>query len=238
MDRDVDDYDIKNMAILKPEGIRKLKRMRVLIVGLGGIGGHLANHLARLGVKSLHLCDFDVFQPSNINRQLFSFEATIGKPKADIVGKAVQGIRQDVQVFTHACRIDNIDEHVWNDIDVVMDALDNVKTKLYLQEMAHKKNIPLVHGAIEGWYGQVGIIMPGSEILSRLYEKKKHGLETDLGSPTFTPSVIAGVMIGEFIKYIEGDKRALTNKIMMIDLLNHDYQILAFSGINETKGDK
>lgn len=229
------DYDIKNTELISITGLNKVKDTRVLIVGLGGIGGHLANHLARLGVKTLHLCDHDVFQPSNINRQLFSSVASLGSSKADIVGKAVQGIRQDVKVVVHACRIENLDSHIWNDIDIVMDALDNVKTRIYLEDMAYRHNVPLIHGAIGGWYGQVGIIMPGSRILARLYQGKEQGPEAILGSPTFTPSVIAGIMVGEFVKCMQNDEHALIDKIMMIDLLNHDYQILTFDEPNERK---
>jgi molybdopterin-synthase adenylyltransferase len=225
-------YDEKNIGIIDAITLRKIKQTRILVVGMGGIGGHLANHLVRLGIKTLHICDHDVFQPSNINRQLFSKTTSIGKLKTDIVSKALHDIRQSVEIVTHKCRIENIDEQIWNNIDIVMDALDSIKTKRYLENVASKHNIPLIHGAIAGWFGQVGIIMPGSGIISRIYEGKDYGLESDLGSPTFTPSIIAGVMISELIKYMKNHENALINKIMLFDLLNHDYQILFFNHIS------
>ena len=83
----------------------------------------------------------------------------------------------------------------------------------------------MIHGAIAGWYGQLGIIMPGSNILSELYKDSKHGIESELMSPTFTPGVIGNMMISEFVKYIL-KKEALVNQILYIDLLDHEYRIM------------
>lgn len=221
-------YDEKNTGVINKETLQRIKSLRVLVVGVGGLGGHLANHLARLGVKSLHLIDFDVFQPSNINRQLFSSSSNLGKSKVQVVGDAVRSIREDVKVIVHESRIESIDKQIWKEVDIVMDAVDTIKVKQYLEEKATEYNLPLIHGAVAGYYGQVGIIMPGSNVLKRLYDDQSKGLEAELGCPTFIPSIVAGMMISELVKLLQGDKNALINRIMMIDVANPDYQTITF----------
>ena len=73
-----------NRGILSETELEKVSQTRILLVGLGGLGGHLVNSLARLGVRSLMLVDYDRFSPTNLNRQLFSSTETLGKYKADV----------------------------------------------------------------------------------------------------------------------------------------------------------
>jgi molybdopterin/thiamine biosynthesis adenylyltransferase len=219
-------YDEKNMGIIDNQALHRLKQMRILIVGMGGIGGHVANHLVRLGVHSVHLCDFDVFEASNINRQLFATQDVLGLPKVSCVKKAVENIRPDVDIVIHHCRIEQLDAKVFQRIDIIMDALDSIKSKLYLEEVATNHKLPLFHGALGGWFGQIGIAMPNSKLLSRFYENADHGLEASLGAPTFTPSIIAGMMVSELLKFIAQPEHALINRILSVNLLNHEYDIL------------
>ena len=231
----MDKFDEKNRGIIDDSTLQRIKQLRLLIVGAGGIGGHLANHLVRLRVKAIHLCDYDIFQTSNLNRQLFSNLAVLGQRKVDVVARAISGIRPDVTIVSHPCSIEDIDSSIWEEIDIVLDAVDSIKTKLNLEDMAKKHNLPLVHGAVAGWYGQVGIIMPGQNVLHQFYKDEKHGLEKELASPTFIPSIIAGLIISELIKYIQDQDKALVNQIMMVDVLNHDYQTLSFNVLAKEK---
>jgi len=219
-------FDEKNKGIIHSETFDYLRQMRILIVGVGGIGGHLANHLVRLGVHSVHLCDFDVFEASNINRQLFATLDVLGQPKVTVVKDAIKNIRKDVNIITHECRVEDLNEQVYQQIDIIMDALDSIKTKLYLEEIASRHNLPLFHGALAGWFGQIGIVIPKSKLLSRFYEEADHGLELTLGAPTFTPSIIAGMMVSELLKFIAEPEHALINRILSVNLLNHEYDIL------------
>ncbi len=228
-------YDEKNMGIINTITMARIKKTRILIVGLGGIGAHLTNHLVRLGVQTVHLCDHDVYQRSNINRQLFSAEKMVGKSKVVVVTEALTGIRPDVEIIAHACKIEDINEKIWSQIDIVMDALDSSKMKIYLEMIAGEHRLPVVHGAIAGWYGQVGIIMPGTHIINRLYDGKDYGLDANLGSPTFTPAVIAAMMVGELVKFLDGDEKALINKILMVDLANNNLETLAFEDMHNKK---
>ncbi len=216
----------KNFGIITQHDFLKLRNIRVLIVGLGGLGGHIANNLVRLGVMSIDMCDHDAFEITNLNRQLFSSHATIGQYKVDVVKASLLAINPDINVNIDAVRVQELDDHVFDNIDLMIDAVDDIATKLYLEHVACKHGKPLLHGAVAGWYGQIGLVMPESYLLQELYQGKHQGLERTLGSPTFTPAVVASMMTCEFVKYIMGHEQALINKIMMIDLLNHDYRVL------------
>ena len=230
----MDNFDEKNAGIIDSNTFEVFKKLHVLIIGVGGIGGHLTNHLVRLGVSHVHLCDYDAFQPSNINRQLFSKTANLGQLKVDVLMESLKEIRSDVKLISHPCRIEKLDNDVWSSINIVFDALDTPGTKLYLEKMAAKFRIPLIHGAIAGWYGQVGIVTPGYHILDKIYDQDNQSFDRSLGSPTFTPAIIAGIMVSEMIKYLQGNQ-ALVNKVLMIDLLNHEYQIVGFDRADENK---
>lgn len=232
----MDSFDQKNTGVIDSLTMWRIKHTRVLVVGAGGLGGHLANLLVRLGIKTIHLCDYDVFQPSNINRQLFSSETNIGQLKVEVIKENVKAIRSDVQVVAHACRIEDLEETIWHNVDVVVDAVDSFKVRRYLEDIASKHNLPLLHGAVAGWYGQVGIVMPGSDLLTRLFGNQDHGLETELGCPTFIPAIIAGMMVSELVKFLQDDGSALVNKILMIDVRNHDYRILDFNQSSKKDG--
>lgn len=216
----------KNFGIIDQDTFKRLQSIRILIVGLGGLGGHIANNLVRLGVLHLHLVDQDVFDITNLNRQLFSSYETIGHAKTTVVKKALLAINPDAEITTHQVRIQDLDTQWFDRIDLVVDAVDDIATKRDLEQLASQHDIPLLHGAIAGWYGQIGLIMPGSNLLHDLYQDKNQGLEHTLGSPTFTPAVVASLMTSEFVKYMMGLEQALINQIMMIDLLHHDCQIL------------
>lgn len=227
-------FDQKNAGIIDSKTFEVIQKLHVLIVGVGGIGGHLANHLVRLGVSHIHLCDYDVFQPSNINRQLFSKNTNLDQLKVDVIKESLKDVRTDVKLISYPCRIEDLDHDVWSSINIVFDALDTPVTKIWLEKMATRFRIPLIHGAIAGWFGQVGIIVPGAHMIDQIYDSDNQSFDRSLGSPTFTPSIIAGIMVSEMIKYLQGNQ-SLVNKVLMIDLFNHEYQILSFDEAKRNK---
>ncbi len=221
----MDQYS-KNMGIINLEEHIKITQTKVLVVGLGGLGGFIASSLVRLGVKELVIVDFDKFDESNLNRQIYSTTSSIGKSKAEVTKKNLEDINPSVKIKKVETRYDDtIDKSILDDIDIIFDAVDNIETKLILEKHSSLYNIPLIHGAIGGWYGQVGVIMPNSNILSEIYMNKTKGIEDTLKSPTFIPGIVGNMMISEFIKFILG-KGALVNQILYIDVLDHEYRII------------
>lgn len=216
----------RNMGIMNDSELKKFVYTKALVVGVGGLGGYIASSLARIGVSSITIVDFDNFDVSNLNRQLFASFKSLNKSKVQVVKQGLLDINPNLNITAIHEKLDeSFDMSYFKDIDIVFDAVDNIKSKVLLEKYCSKFNIPLIHGAIAGWYGQLGIIMPGSNILSELYKDKNHGIESELMSPTFTPGIVGNMMISEFVKFIL-KKESLINQILYVDLLDHEYRIM------------
>ncbi len=214
-----DEY-FNNLGVMSKEDLETLSQKRVLLVGAGGLGGHVANSLIRLGVMHLMIVDFDVYDFSNLNRQLFASQDTIGMYKADIVAAALRRIISDASIESKIARIEDIPSNLIKEYDIIIDAVDNIDSKKYIAKIAGELNKPLLHGACGGWYGQVGLILPGNKLIFDLYDKEE-GLEEKLKNPSFNPAVIANIMVSEFLKFIQKDKQATINQLLLVDLYNN-----------------
>ncbi len=218
--------DSRNLGILNLEDLKIIKTTKILVVGAGGLGGFICSSLVRLGVKDITIIDFDVFELSNLNRQIFSSTLTLNKSKVTVTKAKLLEINPEANIYILNTKYDETINHtLYDSIDIVFDAVDNIKTKLLIEEHCTLYNKPLIHGAIGGWYGQVGIILPNSYLLKEIYDDSSIGLEKTLKSPTFIPGIIGNMMISEFIKF-KLEKEALINRILFIDVLEHEYRII------------
>lgn len=217
----------RNISTLTVEENEKLKYFKVCIVGCGGLGGYIIEMLARIGVGNLTVVDMDVFDESNLNRQIISNERNLGHSKALEAKKRINSINHNVKVkviedgFNKNNGINIISDH-----HVVVDALDSIKSRLLLQEYCKKLKIPLIHGAIAGWFGQVCTIMPGDDTLNRIYKNNSIGIEKKLGNPSFTPANIASIQVSEVIKILLSKGNILQNKMLAVDLLYNEFNII------------
>lgn len=219
----------RNIGTISEEENERLKSCKICVVGCGGLGGHIIEGLARLGIGSITAIDGDVFQPSNLNRQLLSTEPAIGKYKAQEAQERIKKVNSEVDLQPLCCFI--TEENVWDVItaeyDAVVDALDNITGRLLLERVCRERNVPLIHGAIAGWHGQAAVIMPGDDLLSQIYpEDANKGVELETGNPSFTPALIAAVQVAETLKVILGRPHVLRNKLLTIDLLAQEYDII------------
>lgn len=209
-----------NLGILSEDDYRIINEIKILLIGAGGLGGHFANTLVRLGIGNLCIVDFDVYDESNINRQLFSNHLTVGSYKVEVVKEELNKINSQCVVNVKTARIEDIPLLELEDFDYIVDAVDNVETKIYISGLAFKLNKPLLHAACGGWYGQVGWILPGNGLIKVLYDNEE-GLENRLKNPAFNPAVIANIMVSEFVKFIQKDKQATINQLLLVDLYNN-----------------
>ncbi len=216
----------RNMGIMNDEEFSLISKTNVLIIGVGGLGGYIASGLARFGVMNITIIDNDSFDMSNLNRQIFATTKTLNLAKVDFVKVKLLDINPKINIKTHKMRFtDFVDKTLFENIDIVFDAVDSIKTKLLIEKHCSLHNKPLIHGAIAGWYGQVGIILPNSDMLKDIYKDKTKGTEDILKSPTFIPGIVGNLMVSEFIKFIL-DKDSLINQILYIDVLDHEYKII------------
>ena len=110
--------------------------------------------------------------------------------------------------------------------DIIVDALDNISVRKLLEKNCEELNIPLVYGAIAGWYGYVSTIMPGDRTIEKLYPgEMEKGAEQELGNPSFTPALVASIEVAEIVKVLLGKGNILSKKLLTIDLLAQEYEI-------------
>ena len=205
-----------------------MKQKRVCVIGCGGLGGYVIEMLARFGIGTITVVDGDVFDETNLNRQLLSVMETIGKSKAFTASERIEAIDPSVVVHVVATRLDLENAvDIIKGHDVVVDALDGNDSRQIVLDACRIQNIPMVYGAIGGWYGQVSTVFPDDEwVRSQLSEKQNQGIEVKIGNPSFTPACIASLQVSETLKILLGKGELLREKMMFIDLLNNEMEIL------------
>lgn len=217
----------RNREMLTTEQQLRLFRSRVAVIGCGGLGGYIIEELARLGVGTIVAIDPDIFVEHNLNRQLLSSPGQLGQVKVQAAAARVAEINPAVtliplrETFTR----DN-GPKLLHDAHVAVDALDSVSVRLELAEVCDRLGIPLVHGAIGGWYGQVFTQLPGERTLQKLYANREGGtgIEKKLGNPSFTPAVIASLEAAETCKVLLGVGRQGKGRKLAINLLDMEFE--------------
>jgi molybdopterin/thiamine biosynthesis adenylyltransferase len=216
------------------EGQTKLLESTVAVVGCGGLGGWIIEGLARMGVGHLVLIDGDTFGENNLNRQAFCTETNLGQLKTEAAQERLARVNAATEVTVHPVMADEAGlRGMLAGADVVVDALDTLPTRLILQKVAQSLGIPVVHGAIGGYVGQVMTVFPGDEGLYALYgrgEVPEQGIEAQLGNPAATPMMVAAWQIQEVIKILLGAGEPLRNRLLFMDAESGLAEILEIGG--------
>ena len=212
--------------IFSPDQQDELAEKRVAVIGCGGLGGYLIEMLGRMGVGQIVAVDGDVFCESNLNRQLLSNELNQGASKAIAAGLHLIEVNSQVDV-TSVCEYLTEENagRILAGCDLVLDGLDSVGGKLMLQKVCRDLDLPVVHGAIGGWFGQVTTIFPGNDTLSLIYQEGQE-VSQEQGNPAFTPAVVAGIQVAEAAKVLLGYEDVLMRKMLFIDLFSNEIQMV------------
>ncbi|NCB41054.1 MAG: tRNA threonylcarbamoyladenosine dehydratase [Clostridia bacterium] len=138
-------YD-RTALLIGEDALNKIKAAKVLIVGMGGVGGYIAEALARAGVGNLDFCDYDVVDTTNINRQIFALTDTVGKLKVNLAKDRINKINPNAQVVVYPFRLDAGTLHDINlqQYDYIADAVDDVKAKILLIKAALECGTPVI----------------------------------------------------------------------------------------------
>lgn len=221
----------RNQQMISTAQQFQLFQSKVAVIGCGGLGGYILEELARLGVGQIVAIDPDVFEEHNLNRQLLSSIELLGTAKVDAAVLRLAAINPAVTVSPVKAAFDS--EHgqdMLDAVDLVIDAVDNIPTRLALAEICHQMNVPLVHGAIAGWFGQVVTVYPGEDTMQKLYAKWAggKGIEAKLGNPSFTPAVAASLQVAEACKLLLGQGRSLRKTMLSINLLDMQFDEIPF----------
>lgn len=199
---------------------------RIAVIGCGGLGGIVATLLARAGIGFLRLIDPDTFEEHNMNRQYFCNVETIGQPKAEVAATQLKKVNPAIiceHKIAEFCQTD------MNNIHLVIDCLDSVHTRLELNTFCKESDVPLVHGAVSNWFGQVGVADNTNGLIELLYGSQK---ETPVQNPVkvLAPTVTqtASIQAAEAIKLVLGYPSRLNSSWLNTDLLLSDFDIFSY----------
>lgn len=217
----------RNLPALSEEECAILRKKRVLIAGCGGIGGYLLELLLRIGVGCIRVCDGDVLEPSNLNRQLLSELPRMGLSKAKAAVLRGQRVNPDVIVeavdgyMTQGNVLDLI-----QGCDAVLDALDNIESRKILSSACTTAGKPYIFGAVSGWVAQAAISMPGDHLIEMLYPEETAAEDKSVLS--FTPALCASVQAALCIKLL-ANLPVETGKMFYFDLYHQEFETITMS---------
>lgn len=206
------------------EGQRKLKRAKVLIVGVGGLGSPIALYLAGAGVGCIGLMDDDVVSISNLQRQVLYSESELGKSKAICAAQRISSLNSEITIRSYPTRLTKKNaREIISQYDVIVDGCDNFATRYIINDVCEELEKPYVYGAICGFEGQVSVfhygekkktyrdLYPEEEEMSRMSPPPK-------GVMGVTPAVVGSIEATEVLKIICDFGEVLAGKLWTIDL--------------------
>jgi molybdopterin-synthase adenylyltransferase len=209
-----------------------LLRARVSIVGLGGLGGGVTEILARIGIGRLNLIDGDDFEDSNLNRQFLSTCDLLATPKAQAAVQRVHQINPSVEVLHHRrflTQENSLD--LLAESDLVVDCLDNLKTRFELEHACKKIRAPLVSAAVAGSSGQLTTIFPDDNGFRLIYgdphQAPLKGAETALGTMPYSVTTLAALECAEVVKVLLNRGTLLRNRLLIADLMDATFDIVS-----------
>jgi len=208
------------------EGQQKLLKKNVLIAGAGGLGSGVIASLVSSGIGSIGIIDSDRVELSNLNRQFIHNEADIGKFKVDSAYEWVQAYSPKINISVYNQRIeDNTDYSFFQEYDLVIDCFDSYISKFVLNRICVKKSVPMIHGGVKDFYGQVFTIIPGeSACLNCLFEDPDMEIEKTIGIISPTVNVISSLQSMEAVKFMLGLRQILADTLLTYDGTSQDFR--------------
>lgn len=213
---------LRNIEALTEDECLLLAEKHVAVMGCGGLGGSVVEALARIGVRHLRLIDADIFDETNLNRQVLCTEATVGLHKAEVAKRRILEIDGKAEPEAIVSYLDkNNAADLVHDMDCVVDCLDTLESRFWLAHACQSLGIPIVYGAIAGWFGQVCTVYPGDASFVSIYgEPFGTSQHERLGSLPFAAHATAAVQSAEVVKVLLERPGQIRNRLLMIDLLD------------------
>ena len=204
-------------------GQQRIRAARVLLIGAGGLGAPAALYLAAAGVGTIGLIDDDDVDVSNLQRQVIHTSAAVGRPKVDSAAETIRALNPDVEVIPHRTRLTAENAlGLLDGWDVVIDGTDNFPTRYLVNDASVMLGLPLVHGAVLGFNGQVGVFDARRGPCYRCL----HPTPPPAGSvPSCAEAGVLGVLPGiigtmqaaEALKLVIGGAEPLLGRLAMLD---------------------
>lgn len=212
----------RNIPAISAEEQKLLAGKTVAVIGCGGLGGHLIELLCRLGIGSIRVADGDVFEASNLNRQLLSLADNLGTSKAEAAAARILAIAPETKVTVHPVFLtgENAAEIIGG-CDAVLDALDSPQVRRTLARACENAGIPYVFGAISGWVAQAAVSFPGDRLMERLFPEDT--VLADRSVLSFTPALCAALQASLCLKLLLG-RPVEQGRIFYADLLDLEFE--------------
>lgn len=226
----------RQKEIFSEEEQEILRTTPIVIIGCGGLGGTIIEQFVRAGFEELTIVDQDVFDETNLNRQVRSNLDTVGKSKVKITKSAMEQINPNINITDYDLIIDekNISK-ILKGNKILVDAVDNVYTRVLISREAKQQGMVFVHSAVEKTMGQLSVFEPNSVSYEELFRLKSvdKALDDDVKNYLLsisakkpqvlgvTPSIFGSLQVNETIKYVLNKKDVvLAPKVLMWDLFN------------------
>ncbi len=233
-DLTLEQRDRYGRQVLVPEvglaGQRALLDARVVLVGAGGLGSPVALYLAAAGVGTLAIIDDDAIDLSNLSRQVLHATDRIGMRKVDSARQSLEELNPETVIETYAERLDatNVDR-LLEGADVVIDGTDNLDTRYVLNDASVRLGVPVVHGSIYRWHGQVTTIVPFGGPCYRCLHPEPPPPELApecavAGVVGVLPGLIGTLQATEAIKLLLGAGEPLVGRLLMVDALTGTFE--------------
>jgi molybdopterin/thiamine biosynthesis adenylyltransferase len=228
------DYIWGRQMIALREKQKRLRGAKVLVVGAGALGNEIIKNLAWLGFGNITIVDYDVVEFSNVSRGLFEKE-DIGKNKAEVLAQKLGKNSPYARIIGIPLRVEECDEEQLK-YDVILSALDNMPTRIWLASLCVKYGIPLVDGGIKEFQGRVQTYLPGGPCLACNIPMERYAEIMDLANPcegvdheaiasfSTVASIVAGVQANEAMKIITG--LPTLKGVLLMDFLKNKYSVM------------
>lgn len=204
-------------------GLEKLRKAKVCVVGVGGIGNPVVTQLTAMGVGKLKIVDRDIIEISNLHRQHLYTENDIGRVKVEAAKERLEKINSSVEIEALPNSVTKYTaESIVEGFDVVVDALDSIDARYALNDACIKLNIPLIYAGALGMLGSICTIIPNKTaclrcIFPALAEDDMPTCSTEGVHPSIL-YLVGGIQVSEAVKIIMGEKPTLENKLLYVDL--------------------
>ena len=212
------------------EGQKRLKAASVLLIGAGGLGSPASLYLAAAGVGTLGIVDGDVVDESNLQRQIVHSNETLGTPKVDSAKAAIEALNRDVKVKTYNERLtsENVDRILAGGWDVIVDGADNFPTRYLVNDASVWHDIPVVHGSIYRFEGQVTVFKPHEGPCYRCLFPQPPPPElapscAEGGVLGVLPGIVGSLQANEALKLIIGAGEPLIGRLLLFDALPTEF---------------
>lgn len=226
--------------IILPEiglnGQYRFENAKVLIVGAGGLGTVVSNYLVSMGIGNIGICDFDVVDETNLNRQFMFSMKDLNEQKAELLSKKLNVQNPDIKITAYPNKFDELNaKKICSGYQLICDCSDNIETRILLDKVSYDYNVPLIHGAVSGWEGYLTILNFRNKIslLDIFSERELLSSKTCIneGINATLCGVVGSYMANEAIKIIMDIDTSIDGNLLYINMLNNNFKLLKIKSV-------